>query len=513
MSTEGRLAPATVVIQGIRLVRSTAPLFLVSLVHAWREPEMLPFSLGIAGVAVFLGLVSLTVHWLRYRWRFTTDSLEVESGILGRQVRRIPLSRIQDVDTSQGILERMFGVVVLSVHTSSTQKAEVELATVSKSDAELLMTALKAGVGGGASAAVTATTAPALLTIRTSQLILRGLTDNRAGLVVATGLAAFERLFQGSEGLIVDMAEEARRGLLPPEVAASGPLAWSLVAMAAVFALVIVGYVASMVFNVVTFHGYSLRLEGDRSGAVFRREYGLFTRRSQALPRERIQALVLGQSPVRRLLGVGSLRAHDMGSSSDPKSGGTTGRDGFVPIAPVLQLRALVPLAFPGLPHAPEKMRPVSSRMVRRMGTLGLLFGGLLGALVLGAATQVGGASLPIGALVLALSATGGALIGTLYGRLAHARLRVSAHRGFFVVHRGVLWSEEVTVPAARIEAAILSRTPLDRFHGVATVTVVVGGGDRFSVANVSLPHAAELIGDLQAAESGEASGSLWGAS
>jgi membrane protein YdbS with pleckstrin-like domain len=114
---------------------------------------------------------------------------------------------------------------------------------------------------------------------------------------------------------------------------------------------------------------------------------------------------------------------------------------------------------------------------------------------------------------VLALSATGGALLGTLYGRLAHARLRVSAHRGFFVVHRGVLWIEEVTVPAARIEAAILSRTPLDRFHGVATVTVVVGGGDRFSVANVSLPHAAELIGDLQAAESGEASGSLWGAS
>jgi len=77
---------------------------------------------GLAG-AVLLGLVgSLVVPRWRYavhRWETTPDAVYTQSGWLSIERRLAPTSRIQTVDSSQGPLERLFGLSNVSVSTAS----------------------------------------------------------------------------------------------------------------------------------------------------------------------------------------------------------------------------------------------------------------------------------------------------------------------------------------------------------------------------------------------------------
>lgn len=473
---EGRLHPVSILMVALSMIRVIAVPFAVAMFQAAQGDLFALSPLVLFVPVVILTMVTPIAHWVRYRWRVTPEALEVVSGVLGRQVRRIPLSRIQDVDTSQGIVHRLFGAVALSVHTASTQKAEVELAAVSKADADRLIAALR---GVSAAADEHPIAAPPLLRVSTWQLVLRGLTDNRAGLVLASGLAALEGMGEGEHGILQVVYQR-----FAGDLEMASPVTLALGVLGAVVGFVAVGYVTSVGFNILAFYGFTVALDGD----VFRREHGLFTRRAQAMPRERLQALVLHQSPMRRLVNIASLQAHDMGSSTDEASTRRTGSDGFVPAASPDALRALMQVAFPGLDLATLPLRPVSPRMIRRTVTLGVL-----AALTTLAVGQHLGVSWPLLAFVaLLLPPT-----AWIFGRLAHRRLRVVLDGPFVTVRRGVLWREEVVLPTRRIEAVTLARSPLDRWHGVATVRIVVGGGARFAVHNVAVAEAEAALDQL----------------
>lgn len=95
---------------------------------AWR-------TAGLAGLS--LGPVGLLAWWL-HRWpvlahrhaSYTVDDhgLEVRRGVVWRHVIRVPRSRVQHIDVSQGPLERRFGLGTLLTHTAGTIHAQVELA-------------------------------------------------------------------------------------------------------------------------------------------------------------------------------------------------------------------------------------------------------------------------------------------------------------------------------------------------------------------------------------------------
>jgi hypothetical protein len=74
-------------------------------------------------IVAAIGLPSaVLIPWLRYRrWRFALreHDLWVRSGVLWRNTSVIPYARLQFVDTTQGPLDRMFGLAQLVVHTAA----------------------------------------------------------------------------------------------------------------------------------------------------------------------------------------------------------------------------------------------------------------------------------------------------------------------------------------------------------------------------------------------------------
>ncbi|CAN5884828.1 hypothetical protein BH23ACT10_BH23ACT10_27440 [soil metagenome] len=73
-------------------------------------------------VFVFGTPLAVVVPWVRYRrWRFAlrAEDLWIRRGVIWRNTSVIPYARLQFVDTTQGPLDRMFGLSQLIVHTAA----------------------------------------------------------------------------------------------------------------------------------------------------------------------------------------------------------------------------------------------------------------------------------------------------------------------------------------------------------------------------------------------------------
>ncbi|WP_040337659.1 PH domain-containing protein [Candidatus Blastococcus massiliensis] len=76
-------------------------------------------------VAVLEALVSIVVRpWLKhrvYRWEVTGDAVFTRTGWLSQTWTLVPVSRIQTVDVTRGLLQQMFGLATVAVFTASSQ--------------------------------------------------------------------------------------------------------------------------------------------------------------------------------------------------------------------------------------------------------------------------------------------------------------------------------------------------------------------------------------------------------
>ena len=72
-------------------------------------------------------LVALVVvpglRWRVHRWEITHEAVYTRSGWLQRDVRIVPLSRVQTISTSQTAVMRAFGLATLLVTTASSSGA------------------------------------------------------------------------------------------------------------------------------------------------------------------------------------------------------------------------------------------------------------------------------------------------------------------------------------------------------------------------------------------------------
>jgi putative membrane protein len=67
------------------------------------------------------GLLSLLWAWLfylSYRYEFTKDRFNKESGVISKKYVTIPYSKVQNVDIYRGLTHRLLGLSSLNIHTA-----------------------------------------------------------------------------------------------------------------------------------------------------------------------------------------------------------------------------------------------------------------------------------------------------------------------------------------------------------------------------------------------------------
>ena len=149
-------------------------------------------DLAVLGVALVGGFVS----WLVTRWQIADGVLRIDTGLVRRDSRRIPLSQVQAVDVVQSGLARVLGLAELQLRVAGGDSSRSgRLACLRRADAEATAQATaRTGRRPAQSAAPAAGPSRPLFRVRSGRLFGAVLLtrSGAAALVVAvaTGLAA-----------------------------------------------------------------------------------------------------------------------------------------------------------------------------------------------------------------------------------------------------------------------------------------------------------------------------------
>lgn len=431
----------------------------------------------LAGVIFLLSMVYAVARFLTFQYRLTEAELITTEGILHRQERRIPVNRIQDLSFESTIVRRLFGLVVVSVETASSQGAEASLDSLSRRGAEQLREALYQTRGAG-SVRASAPAEQLVYRATAAELTLRGLTTNRLGVIVLALFGVFEL---AAELGLDDVVSSYATGFF----SRLATFHWSLLAVLALamaFVALLGGWLVSVAAAFVMFHGFTFT---EREG-IFQRRYGLITTRAASLPRRKIQRVLLESTWLRRLLRLAVVRADSAGSGMDPRQEQRGGRDVIAPLTRLTSAKALVPWLLPGFDASSLVWQPVSPRVILRIFLKGAL---LAVACAVAAFTRLPWLFTILGLSILPL----GYAIGVLaYGNLAYARAA-----GHIALRWGIIGRYRAYVPIRKVQGIVVRRTPIDRLLKLARVTVYVAGGNATTLTNLPREEAVMLQASL----------------
>jgi membrane protein YdbS with pleckstrin-like domain len=129
-----RLHPLTPLLRGARF--GIVLLFLVGQQGLRQESPYAPLLVLLVGVPV--GAAFAYVAWRAMRYRVTATELQVESGVLTKRSRRVPLARLQAVDVVRPLVARALGLAELRLEVAGGGDTEAPLAYLSEDDADRL---------------------------------------------------------------------------------------------------------------------------------------------------------------------------------------------------------------------------------------------------------------------------------------------------------------------------------------------------------------------------------------
>src|ERR671916_1141654 len=151
-SAELRLHPVGMLLEALATVRRWFGLAAFPGVAALLNGDfgmrtLLLVLLGVALIAVFSAV------WGVLSWRATTflvsgGGFYFKQGVLQKSERSLPLERIQSVDTVQGVVQRVFGVVGVRIEAAGGGgEPEISLSALSRTAASAVREELTRSVG------------------------------------------------------------------------------------------------------------------------------------------------------------------------------------------------------------------------------------------------------------------------------------------------------------------------------------------------------------------------------
>jgi putative membrane protein len=290
-------------------VQSLAP--LVAFVVAF---EGNPVAKAIFGVTVFV-LVTIVMAVARYwafRYCITPQAILIRDGVFHKKQLDVRFERIQGVNTTRGVLDRLFGLVNVSFDTAGSSGQEGHLPAVH----ELLAAELRERIRQTPKTAVAAEgemappSARTLLRLGPGDMVRIGVSSGRVFLVLAvlgplSELLDLELHKRLEETVVLEALGAAEGAGLP------GPALWFAVA-AAVILLLLAGAVVAAFLR---YHRFELKADET----VLRSTGGLVTRHEHSVDRKKIQSLVLTQNVLLRVFCRFRLRMRQ--AASGPGSG------------------------------------------------------------------------------------------------------------------------------------------------------------------------------------------------
>jgi len=405
----------------------------------------------IAGLAILSSIMLFSViysyvYWTRYDYEITDDSFDIEKGVLRKKTREIPLHRIQNVDISSNLIQRLVGIAQVNLETAGGGDTEASLRFVGFSEAERIqkqIRVLKKEVKEEEDEVESESSQDdreLLFELDSKELTLLSLftVDNRS---VALIFFLFT-LFAGNFWIALER--------LGASSFAIGTVMISL-------ALLVVWIISSVrIFS--KYYGFKLYKSDD----VYEYERGLIQRYSGSIPEEKIQVIVLDENPLKRIFSYTTLRLETAGYSRSSSSEVSTEA-----LVPLTTRKRAIELGKSIRKFEDIKMKGIPSRaryryFARYMIVLSVLFVALVEFTILTRLTYI------FAILLVVIAALGAHLKWTNKGYY-----RAEEH---YITMNGFWRRQTVIMPYYRIQNIICSQTILQKKWRLSTVLLDTAG-------------------------------------
>jgi len=309
-----------------------------------------------ATLAVVLGIAAVIGYFVaryrRFEYELTPDTFDIRSGVLSRRQREIPLRRIQNVDISQNVVQRLLGVAQVDLETAGGGGTEAQLQYVGVDRAERL----QQDISRLSRAADAADGEPGQPDDERFETIFE-MSDHELGVLalISVDLRIASFLFFGASVFAPSAAStfdpqswyEYGFGLESLVGAVLGPAA----ALAAIVALALL----SGALNAARYYGFTL----DRGDEELRYERGLLQKFRGTIPLSKVQTLTVEENVIARLLGYAALTIETAGYT--PTNGDSNGSQSAIPVAErdrvVSLARSLEAFDATGFERPPKRAR------------------------------------------------------------------------------------------------------------------------------------------------------------
>lgn len=502
------------------------------------EPAAVRILLYIAGGGLLLILPVAVLKWMCFRFRIEEDRLLIREGILKKSSLDLPFERVQGINVERSLVDRILGLVTVSLDSAGSVQAEGKLPSVTTELADDLrarVAALRMKLAGAsddgaaqaegtsAAEAVAIVGAPVaqqpgvvegagepgvfdarVRKVSPAPMVSRGkvLLKLGAGDMVRIGLASRNFLFVAAlVGVVSDLLQPG--DLIDPVLEAIatgvdnaadalgnlGALARVAAIATVIFAMLAVAVTVTVAAAFLRHHGFTLW----HDGLVFRSRAGLVTQREVVVEGGKIQQLTLSQSLVLRWFRRFRLRAlpaavlvQEAGGAAPPGFDAAQVLD--IPLiagGPARDMRSRVFAAeAPGVPLLPRdgSFQRVSTYYIRGLMLKTVLVWGLVAAWILFFVSLVsavnGSGVVPGWGVLLALGVWLSSIPVAALMAWQRWRRQAYAHDDEgLAVRSGLVGSRVDAFLMRKVQSAIVKQSPLQRRRRLATLVVHLACG------------------------------------
>jgi putative membrane protein len=305
------------------------------------SPEVVVRFVIVTAVVGSIAVVAGLWGWLALRFRIDGDDLVVETGLLSKRKRRLPLSRVQAIDLVRPLVTRMFALAEVRVELAGGAQSEIVLRYLGRRTAQQLRAELLARAAGLPGHTPEAPERPmwkvpfgALFGSLVLKLPVLG--------TALAFLASIFFLFLFLEG-----------------------------GMLVVLILLLLGLIRAVIAPLVMYVNHSVALSPDG----VRLRYGLLETRMQTLPPGRVQAVSIVEPLLWRPFGWARLDVTVAGYAGERQALSSV----LLPLAPRPVVVHMVSLIFPGtnvdsVPTLPASSRSIALERADGAGTDDVIF-------------------------------------------------------------------------------------------------------------------------------------------
>lgn len=399
----------------------------------------------IIGFAV-LGLVGGVLSWWRFTYYVVDGELRINQGVFVRKNLYLSQDRIQVIDISAGIVQRIFGLVSIEVKTAGSTSKEAKIDAITRREAERLKQMLRNSDTIAGEEQAEEITPQRIYHLSYKELFIAASTSGNLGIALSIVAGVFSQVDQ-----IID--EEQMFAFIESVIPAS--VGVSLVISTILF-LLIVSWLLSFLGTLIKFYDFTLTVKDEELHI----KHGLFEQKQLTVPFNRIQAIQIKEDLLRQPLGYASVILESAGYGGEQQQLNSTT---LYPLIKTSEVHTFIRNVIPEYDVKTDGIKP--PRVAMRRYLLRMVWVSLAVIVPVWAFIPFGVFSwfLLVPALIL--------------GYAQYKDARVGIEDGSMILCSRLLSRTTAIIKKYRVQSAITKENPFQRRLGLVSYVVTVASG------------------------------------